>query len=99
MSDRNANLNQQYHCDGAAARGSDPVYPTPFFGLQVEKHDDEKEKHHHRACINQHLNDSHEIGVKRHKQRSQSEKRDDQTEGASNGIRTKDNGGAEDQHQ
>src|SRR5437870_2376376 len=66
VSDHKANLSEQNECDANAARGSEPIDPTPFFGWQVKKHDDEKKKHHHRACVNQHLNDSDEVGIERH---------------------------------
>src|SRR5437867_155373 len=66
VANHKANLNEQDECHADASRGSEPIDSTPFFGLQVKKHDDEKEKHHHGAGVNQHLNDSDKEGVKRH---------------------------------
>jgi hypothetical protein len=64
-----ADLNEQNHGHSSAARGGEPVDPASFFGANVEQHDDEKEKNHHRACIDQHLNDADKKRVERHKQR------------------------------
>jgi hypothetical protein len=93
-----ANLNEQDERHADPARGSEPIDSTPFFGLQVKKHDDEKEKHHHRACVNQHLNDADKEGVKRHEQRSQSKKRNNEAQRARDRITIDDNSRAEDQH-
>src|SRR5207245_2688064 len=64
VSNHKANLNEQDDRHSNAARGCEPIDSTPFFSLQVKKHDDEKEKHHYGAGVNQHLNDSDKEGVK-----------------------------------
>jgi len=67
--------------------------------VKIQKHDNEKEKDHDGTRINQHLNDADEIGIERHEERSESEKRNHQTECARHGIAINDNGDAEHQHQ
>jgi hypothetical protein len=91
------NLNEQYERYPDAARGSEPIDSTPFFGLEVEKHDDEKKKHHHGARVNQHLNDSDKEGVKRHEKSGEPQKRNNETESARDRITIDDNACAKDQ--
>ena len=95
--DHKANLNEQDERYPDAARGSEPIDSTPFFGLEVEKHDDEKKQHHHGACIHQHLNDSDKEGIKRHEKSGQPKKRNNEAERARDRITIDDNAGAEDQ--
>ena len=95
--DHKADLDEQDERYPDAARGSEPIDSTPFFGLQIKKHDDEKEKHHHGACVNQHLNDSHKECVKRHEESGQPKKRNNEAECARDRITIGDNGGAKDQ--
>ena len=97
MPNHETNLNDQDERDSDAARDSEPVDSTPFFGLKIDKHDDEKKQHHHGTCINQHLNDSDKEGVERHEQGGQSKERNNEAERARDGITIDDNSGAEGQ--
>ena len=97
--DHKANLYEQDEHHPDAARDSEPVDSTPFFGLKIEKHDDEKKQHHHGACINQHLNDSDKEGVERHEQRGQPKERNNEAERARYRITIDDNAGAENHRQ
>ena len=97
--DHRENLDDQDEGDDDSACGSQPIDPAPFLGPQVEQHDDEKEKHHHRACVNQHLNDSNKVGVERHEQRGETKERNDKAERACDRIAIENDGRAENQHQ
>jgi hypothetical protein len=97
VANHKANLNEQDERYPDAARGSEPIDSTPFFGLQIKKHYNEKEKHHHGACVNQHLNDSDKEGVKRHEESGQPKKRNNETERTRDWVTISDNCRSEDQ--
>src|SRR5207244_7224518 len=75
MPNDKTNMNEPDSTHTNAASVCEPIDSTPFFSLQVKKHDDEKEKHHYGAGVNQHLNDSDKEGVKRHEKSSQPNER------------------------
>ena len=81
----------------AASRGQ-PIDFAEFFRTQIEEHDDEKEKNHHRPGIYEHLDDADEVGIERHKERGQAEKGNDEAQRAGDGITIKNDPGAEHQH-
>src|SRR5262245_25433869 len=83
-------LDQQDHRDATAAHSREPIDPSAFLGTDIEKHNDEKEKHHYGACIDQHLNDADEKRVKRHKQRGKAEERNNQAKRARNRVPVED---------
>ena len=95
--DRKDNLNEQNERHSHAARGCEPIDSVPFFGLQIKKHDNKKEKDHYCARVNQNLNDADKVGVERHEQCGESQKRNDQAEGTGNWIAIENNRCAKDQ--
>src|SRR5436190_20890070 len=97
MPDRKDNLNEQNERHSHAARGGEPIDSMPFFGLQIKKHDNKKEKHHYCARVNQNLNDPDKVRVERHEQCSESQKRNDEAEGTGNWIAIENNRCAKDQ--
>src|ERR1051325_9566894 len=44
------------------------LFPSTFFGADVDQHDHEQEKHHHAADINQDLHAGNELRAREHKQ-------------------------------
>src|SRR5438034_10963355 len=74
VADHKKNLNEQGErdCDSSCRR--QPVDSPRLFGAKIEKHDDEKKQHHHRARVNQHLNNAYEVGVERHEESGEAEK-------------------------
>src|SRR5262249_43222753 len=64
-----ADLNQQDYGHPQTPHRNAPVDLASFFSADVEKHDDEKEKHHYGACVNENLNDTDEKRIERHEQR------------------------------
>src|SRR5579864_3551076 len=76
------NLNEQRQRDRNATGGRDPIDLSQFFGAEIEEHDNEKKQDHDGAGIDENLNDSDEVGVEHRKERSETEKRNDQAERA-----------------
>jgi len=99
MADDIKNLEEQGQRDGASAGQGQPADPAPFFSAKIQEHDDEEKKDHDRTRINQDLNDADEIGIERHEERGETEKRNHETQCACYGIAIDDDGYAEDQHQ
>src|SRR6266481_3960110 len=96
--DDSENLDHQGKRNRQAAGGRDPVNFSQLLSPQIEQHDDEKKQHHDRAGVDEHLDDPDEVGIERHKQRCERQKRDDETERARDRITVDDNGYAEYQH-
>src|SRR4029453_11325702 len=85
--------------DSRAAGESNEVSLASLLCAQIEQHDDEKEQNHHRAGIDEHLNDADEKRVERQEERGQSKEGNDQAERARPRIAINDDGSPEDEHQ
>ena len=56
--------------------------------IHVEQHDDEQEQHHHRASVDQDLQNRQEVGLQQHEQRGRTDKGYNHTQRAVDRIRT-----------
>lgn len=99
LADNVKNLGKESERDGDASSRGQPVNAAQFFRAQIEQHDDEEKQHHDRTGVDQDLDNADEIGLERHKESSETEKRNDKTKRTRHWIAIDDDGHAEDQHQ
>ncbi len=59
---------------------------TAFLRAQVEQHDNEKKENHHRADIDQYLDDADKGGIECYKESGKSDETHDEAHGTGNGI-------------
>jgi len=93
------NLCEQGQRDSDSADQGEPTNLAAFLGAKIKQHDDEKEKNHDCARINEHLNDADEIGIERHEERGETKERNHEAQCAGHGIAIGDHGDAEDEHE
>jgi hypothetical protein len=82
----------------SAGQGGNIEAPSGL-GLEVEEHDDEKEKDHDRAGIDQDLDDPDEKGVESDKESSKGKEGEDEAHRAVHRIAEKNYGRGRDEHQ
>jgi hypothetical protein len=96
--DDSKNLDKKRQGDDQTTSESNPIYCPPFFGAQIEKHDDEEKQYHYCTGIDQDLNDPDKKCVQGHEQSGQAKEANNKTQRAGNGVAIDDDERTEDEH-